>query len=133
MAITTYISNNSENYIKNPSFVANPVDTTGHFVLSSEISQPSPETKLAKLETRVNELTQVVETLQEMLTELIERSEKPKAKKSVAALQEEVEKMLRARAEMEKFADEQREAKRQSLLSQFQGMGITDPERLLSK
>jgi len=133
MAITTYISNNSENYIKNPSFVANPVDTTGHFVLSSEISQPSPETKLAKLETRVNELTQVVETLQEMLTELIERSEKPKAKKSVAALQEEVEKMLRARAEMEKFADEQREAKRQSLSSQFQGMGITDPEKLISK
>ena len=108
MAITTYISNNSENYIKNPSFVANPVDTTGHFVLSSEISQPSPETKLAKLETRVNELTQVVETLQEMLTELIERSERPKAKTKGGnvALQEEVEKMLRARAEMEKFADE---------------------------
>jgi len=31
------------------------------------------KTKVVALETRVNELTQVVETLQEMLTEIIER------------------------------------------------------------
>ena len=91
--------------------------------------------KVVSLETQVSELTQVVETLQEMMTELIERSERPKAKTKGGniALQEEVEKMLRARAEIEKFADEQREAKRQSLLSEFQGMGITDPEKLISK
>ena len=73
------------------------------------------KTKVISLETKVTELTQVVETLQEMMTELIERSERPKAKTKGGniALQEEVEKMLRARAEMEKFADEQREAKRQ--------------------
>jgi len=66
------------------------------------------KTKVVSLETQVSELTQVVETLQEMLTELIERSERPKAKTKGGnvALQEEVEKMLRARAEMEKFADE---------------------------
>jgi len=111
------------------------------------------EEAIEKLEIQVASLTQVVETLQEMLTEIIERSEKPKKKGKSLALQEEVEKMLRARAEMEQRAMEaqrkaeeygrrlglanyssQREAQQEAMnraaLSSLQRVGITDTGEL---
>lgn len=138
----------SSTYVLDPRYFTKQADGT--------FTQGAPgkllDTKVSELETKVKELTEVVEALQSMLMEVIERTQgtstiNRKASQFIQTQQQIREAQRKAeeyarkvglanpqsyQEQMEKdLMAAKQETMKRALLHKFQGMGITDPEELL--